>query len=117
MCWRFSHVDHEGPWSFRDVDTDTFCWILERLANFETMTVNEVFRNGEEPGKSYDVEALPTAEARERLEAMRLSDQTKIHRLRFQGKQRLYGFLHENVFHVIWWDPEHKVWPSKLRNT
>ncbi|MFH8892980.1 hypothetical protein [Streptomyces sp. NPDC017949] len=40
-----------------------------------------------------------------------------IHRLRFQGKQRLYGFFDGNTFHVVWWDPEHQVYPSTKRKT
>jgi hypothetical protein len=38
---------------------------------------------------------------------------TKISRLRFGGKIRLYGFLIGNVFHMLWWDAEHQVWPAK----
>ncbi|CAL9328661.1 hypothetical protein SUDANB121_00035 [Nocardiopsis dassonvillei] len=81
------------------------------------MTVNELFHRGDEPGKSYDIADLPTHEARERLEALSLADQTQISRLRLTGERRLYGFLDENVFHVVFWDPEHKVWPSKKKHT
>jgi hypothetical protein len=60
LCWRFTHVDHEGPWGF---------------------------------------------------------DRTKIWCLRLQGAPRLYGFLVGHVFHIVWWDPDHEIWPSRLRNT
>ncbi len=33
------------------------------------------------------------------------------------GERWLYGFLHDNVFHVIWWDPHHEIFPSKLKKT
>ena len=36
-----------------------------------------------------------------------------------QGERRLYGFLHGAGpdFYALWWDPEHQIWPSTLRNT
>ena len=117
LCWRFTHVDNDGPWGFGHLASSALCDLLTQFAKFESMTVNEAFHNGDYPGKTYDLEALPTAEARERLEALNLADQTKIWRLRVGGTGRLYGFLTDNVFHVVFWDPEHAIWPSKLKNT
>ena len=118
ICWRFEHVDHDGPWGFREVSAEQLCHILEKLRDFEKMTVNELFRRGGEPGKSYEISGLPTREARERLDALRLADQTQISRLRLTGERRLYGFLDdENVFHVVFWDPEHEIWPSRKKHT
>ncbi|MDQ1010386.1 hypothetical protein QFZ82_004871 [Streptomyces sp. V4I23] len=51
-----------------------------------------------------------------RLDELGFGDRTEIQRLRFTGKQRLYGFLVGNVF-VLWWDPEHEVYPSPLKHT
>lgn len=117
MAWRFCHVDHDGPWSFEKIDGSILRDLMAKLASFESMTVNEIFRNGEEPGKHYDVEKLPNPMSRERLEELSLSDMTKISRLRLGGKVRLYGFMEGNCFHVVWWDPEHQIWPSQKRNT
>ncbi|MEU2128489.1 hypothetical protein [Streptomyces sp. NPDC018352] len=52
-----------------------------------------------------------------RLTAIGFDDALKIQRLRFTGTQRLYGFLNGNIFHVLWWDPLHEVYPSKLKHT
>ncbi|MFD1547063.1 hypothetical protein [Nonomuraea guangzhouensis] len=117
ISWRFRHVDHDGPWGFDKVDGPTLCWIMERLAQFESMTINELFNNGGYPGKDYDVEALPTPKSRERLIELGLSDMTKVWALRLEGEPRLYGFLYGNCFHVVWWDPLHQVWPSNKKRT
>lgn len=114
IAWRFCHVDSGGPWSFGHL---TFAEIMDKLASFESMTIHELFSKGEEPGKHYEVAALPTKVARDRLEELQLSDMTRISRLRLSGKERLYGFLEDNCFHIVWWDPEHTVWPSRPRNT
>ncbi|MEZ0073582.1 hypothetical protein [Planotetraspora sp. GP83] len=112
IAWRFCHVDHAGPWGFGDL---TFAQIMDKLQAFESMTCREIFDNGEEPGKHYDVANLPNRVAIDRLEELTLGDMTKISRLRLGGKIRLYGFLEGNVFHLVWWDPEHQVWPSTRR--
>lgn len=93
------------------------CDLMRRLAQLETMTVGEAFPGGGYPGKEYDVEKIPTAEARARLDVIGLADMTKISVFRLGGEQRLYGFRCGNVFHVVWWDPGHVIWPSRLRNT
>ena|SRR5271154_6078203 len=117
LCWRFTHVDNAGPWGFGQVDGPTLCQILGHLKAFESMTLNAVFHSGGYPGKDYDVEAIPNSAAAECLEEAGLADQTKIWVLRLGGKPRLYGFLLGNVFHVVFWDPEHEIWPSQLRHT
>lgn len=38
-------------------------------------------------------------------------------RFRLQGEQRLWGFRVGRVFHVVWWDPSHRVRPTAKRNT
>jgi len=91
------------------VSTETFCAILRKLAAFESMTANEAFTGS--PGKDYEIAEIPHKNAVPRLEAIGLGDQTRISRFELQGKWRLYGFRQGNVFHVVWWDPEHEIWP------
>jgi hypothetical protein len=117
LCWRFTHADKDGPWGFGHLESDAICELLAQLVKFESMTVNEAFHAGDYPGKCYDLDALPNQLARERLDVLNLADQTKIWRLRISGTGRLYGFLTGNVFHVVFWDPDHEIWPSQLRNT
>jgi hypothetical protein len=115
ICWRFKHADHDGPWCFHEVDSDRLCDMLKQLANFESMTMAEAFKG--EPGKDYNIEELPNTDARKRLETLKLADQTRISRFSLSGKERLYGFRLGNVFHIVWWDPQHEIWPSKKRHT
>jgi hypothetical protein len=117
MCWRFEHVDHEGRFGFDKVDGLTLRMILERLAAIEKMTMHEL-RNTAKLLVRYDLPSPKLCkEARDRLAACGWDDMTSIHRLRIMQKQRLYGFLDRNVFHVVWWDPEHEVWPWEPPNT
>lgn len=109
-------MDHDGPWNFAELSQDKLNYILRKLSEFESMTMHELFRGN--PGKDYQVEGIPNKAAHERLEATRLADQTQISRLQLSGTERLYGFRDEhNVFHVVWWDPKHQIWPSRPMNT
>ncbi|MGW5352180.1 hypothetical protein ACWERV_16925 [Streptomyces sp. NPDC004031] len=112
ICWRFTHVDNEGPWGLAGLSQAETAELLAAMTKFESQTINELFHMGEWPGKCHDVDTLPSKEARDRLVALGLSDQTKVWKLRIGGPGRLWGFLIGNVFHVIWWDPRHEIWPS-----
>lgn len=115
--WRFGLADKEGPWALNGCDAGTVHGLIEKLRQFETMTSAELERSGETL-KHYSVDGLPTREALNRLAELNLDDQTRISRLRLDGKTRLYGFLDEDcTFHVVWWDPEHEIWPSCKKHT
>ncbi|WP_158230828.1 hypothetical protein [Frankia sp. CcI49] len=114
ICWRFTLVDTGGPWA---ITADTWPEVIGHLRDVESMTVNEIFSNGEEPGKDYPLnEGFPReSAANKRWSDLELDDQDRVSRIRFGGKLRLYGLRVDNVFHIIWWDREHRVWPSKKR--
>ncbi|MGP5523986.1 hypothetical protein ACTXM3_11930 [Glutamicibacter arilaitensis] len=114
LAWRLSWIDKDGQWSPSNIDGKTMAVIVAKLISFESMTVGEIFKPGSEHGKSYDVSKLPEPAA-SRIKAIKRDDEDCVHRLRFTGKQRLYGIMRENVFNVLWWDPEHEVWPSSKK--
>ena len=37
----------------------------------------------------------------------------QIFRFRVSGQKRLWGFRRDRTFHVVWWDPDHKVYPTE----
>ncbi len=52
--------------------------------------------------------------AHKRLEKMSLADHPQLYQLKISnggGKQRLWGIRRENVFQILWWDPNHTVFP------
>jgi hypothetical protein len=34
-------------------------------------------------------------------------------RFRLTGEKRFWGFRRDRTFHVVWWDPDHKVYPTE----
>ena len=116
LVWRFSEVDRGGDWPPSEIGGQALGGLLEKMASYESMTIGEVFCPGSEHGKKYAVDSLPPS-TRKRLGEIERDDETEIARLRCGGKPRLYGFLREHVFHVVWWDAEHSVFPSKKKHT
>jgi hypothetical protein len=116
---RFNAVDVGGPWCLSSIRPEHHVDLLNRLKSFESMTVAEVFAPGSEEGKRYSLADLLNPSALARLIDLELDDQTEIARLRISGERRLYGFLHSGGpdFYALWWDPEHQIWPSTLKNT
>lgn len=111
LVWRFGQMDTDGEWSPVRISADELSNLFDKMSSFETMTIGEIFAPGSEHGKKYQVASMPAAPQR-RLTRLQREDETEVARLRCSGAQRLYGFLREHVFHVLWWDPEHAVWPS-----
>lgn len=116
LVWRFSEIDTGGDWPPAAIGVDAMVDLLKKMGDYESMPLGEIFKPGSEHGKRYVVEDLP-APALKRLRDIERDDETEIARLRCGGKPRLYGFLREHVFHVVWWDAEHQAYPSKKRNT
>lgn len=119
ICYRFGMVDRDGPWGFDKVDGAAFGAVMDKLKSFETMTVNELFAVDSQHGKDYSLAALQEAnrDACRRLEELKHDDLDHISRLRLGGRKRLYGYRLLNVFYLIWWDPEHEVYPSRKKHT
>ena len=55
--------------------------------------------------------------AQKRLAGLNLDDTETLVSLRLTGRQRIWGIRVANILRVLWWDPEHQVYPSELKYT
>ncbi|MCP3798480.1 hypothetical protein NLX83_04325 [Allokutzneria sp. A3M-2-11 16] len=113
----FSRIDLDGPWCLTKINQGAHRALLKRVKGFESMTVQEIFARGDGTGKDYALPDLPSKAALERLRELEYDDRDQISRLRIDGPGRLYGFRERERFYVLWWDPEHEIWPSKKKHT
>ena len=114
--WRLSHIDWGGPWCLSKCGGDAGVReILNRLAGFESMSWVEI--KSKTGSHTVGAEGI-IKEARQRLTERNLDEWADhLTSLRMKGKERLWGFLRAGIFHALWWDPEHQVYPSKKKNT
>ena len=119
LIFRFDCVDLDDtcPWSLANVNPNDQKVLLEHLRQYESRTIGELRSGRVSDFKSYDNFAdCPNTTAIKRLAELYEAPDS-IARFRLGGKKRLYGFLVDNEFHLLWWDPNHEVWPSKKRHT
>ena len=54
------------------------------------------------------------AEARNRIEELQYDDvDDRMFRFRLDGAGRLWGYERDGIFHAVWWDPNHQVYPTE----
>lgn len=120
--WSFKRMQRESKWTFTAEDfvnntgngLDPQC-VLSKLASFENMTWREIKQQTHgEKGKSsnhfVDISDL-CKEARDRLMELQLTE--NIFSLRLDGKTRIYGVLQSRVLEILWYDPNHEIYPVK----
>lgn len=113
LQFSFRHVDHGGPWGFESMSPGDVVELFEGLGKFESMTVGELAASDNHHFVEYgDMSQCPNPEPVRRL-AEHYQGADTVCRLRLSGKKRLYGIRQKHVFAILWWDPEHEIWPSQ----
>lgn len=107
-------MDHDGPWSWANVSSEHIEKVRDACKGWETLKVGEFL--GRPGNKPIPMENL-CKDAQGRLLEINLDQFDELWELRLGGKLRIWGLFHVNVFYLVWWDPEHEVCPSTLKNT
>lgn len=63
-----------------------------------------------------DVDNCST-KAQKRLKEIDLDDVEQLFSLRIGGKKRIFDWRRGSVFYVLWWDPDHKIFLSRMKHT
>jgi hypothetical protein len=112
--WRFEDADDYGPFAWTDLSLEETKELLEGLVHFEGHTVQETKRRGSK-GTHHpcDLGSL-SPEAMTRLRKLRHDDHDLLWGFRVMGnqKERVWALRYGDIFHFLWWDPDHKVAPS-----
>lgn len=120
IVFRFDCVDLEKdcPWSMANMTPEEHRLVLEKLKQFESCRLGEITSGVFKDFTVYsNFSTCPNPEPIERLGRYYDRESDSLARFRLGGTQRLYGFLVEHEFHVLWWDPRHEIWPSEKKHT
>ena len=116
MRWSFELFDEQKKWWDNDsYRAKTFNDIAGHLKSFERRCWQDIEGNRKRDHAVTIDRLVP--EARKRLQELKLEDCECLMRLRFTGTQRVWGFRKDYYFMILWWDPLHKVCPSKKKHT
>jgi hypothetical protein len=112
IAWHFECMDTSGSWS---CNMSTLHSIKDRLHEYEKTRWSELGASNH---------PLPVnkiiSEAQRRLSELGYTDYENLYQFDIKngnGKQRLWGLRIENIFKILWWDPDHEVYPVRKRHT
>lgn len=114
ISFRFGRTDVGGPWCFSKMTEADWDLVSDSCRSWETLTPTE-FRNL--PRVFQIPKEKMISKAQKRIAEIGLEDYDGLWHLDPQGKPRIWGLLHHHIFYFVWWDPEHEVCPSALKNT
>ena len=106
--------DAFGAWHY--LSPEKLHEIREKLSNFESMTWHQILVEGKKQNHTVEVSQLSPA-ARTRLPQMKLNDIDRLVSLRLMGKERIYGIRQGSALLLLWWDPDHAIYPVEKKNT
>lgn len=121
LKFSMQHADPEYccPWA----DPAGAAEVLKFLKDIAGSTWNEIRsqrtgghargRNGHRKHHEQPFDSV-CAEAQSRLrDARHEAAFDELFRFRLAGPKRLWGFERAGTFYVLWWDPEHQVYPTE----
>lgn len=119
MSWTRDQADTDGDWTWGPRACLNDAWddeIEPFLRECARKTWNEIYqeRTGGASRRQkhifYGIDQI-CDEAQCRLLELERDDVDCVFRFRLTGPKRLYGVQQDHVFAVLWWDPEHKIYP------
>lgn len=127
MTWSDDRADRVGEWSWGARNFDDELWEREvrmMLRHHEGKTWGAIENekcNGkrgkrEKKNKPYHVKQL-REEVQERWRELGLEEFPEVFRFRTSSLKRIFGIRITHEFHVLWYDPEHMIYPLKKKNS
>jgi len=107
LGWRFKGADKNGPFSWATLTDPKFKEVIEKLHEFEGMTLAQMRGTGSHPIAKNQL----CKEAQDRLKAIKQDDIDELMSFRLTGPNRVWCIQQRNLMRVLWWDPEHRVYP------
>lgn len=122
IVWCFDMIDRSGRFAF-DLEREEFQHknFLQKMIAYSNMTWSDVKKQTHDDGKSkhhfLSIDSL-SKEAIDRIKFKKLQEYSdSIFSFAFQNKLRIVGIRINECFHVLWYDSEHEICPSKKKNT
>ncbi|MCH6196831.1 hypothetical protein MHT86_04860 [Corynebacterium mastitidis] len=102
-------------WSLNDKETVELLRFLDDVSGKTWRECEAETSDGHKRNHYHDVTGLPGA-VRHRLQSLDEAEE-QVFRFRLSGRRRLWGFRSDDLFRILWYDPEHSVYPLDKRHT
>lgn len=126
VVWTVDGADLEGKWSWgADREWTAHDWAGEiepNLYEFSNLKWSEVCAQTtgtkDRHFKHHSMQITDiVGEAQNRWAHLDLDQFPEAFRFRLGGKKRLWGYRIKATFHVVWWDPEHMIYPTEPKGS
>jgi hypothetical protein len=116
--WRLGsmHMTEPDDCGWHLLNGDQLNDVHSKLVDFERLTWKEILVRDRHRNHLISVDKLE-ASARKALQKTPFRDSDQVVSLRLSGAERVFGVMENEIFNVLWWDPDHKVCPAPKRNT
>ena len=115
-AWQVALLELVDPFGWHTIGESDLRFVLEKLASFESMTWTDILVKGKFQNHPIPVADL-CSEARRRLADLNQDDIDELVSLRLAGKPRIWGIRDGHLLKLLWWDPNHQVYPSTKKHT
>lgn len=104
--WNFRASDKD-KWAFTSENIGDSIWteILPKLSDFESQKWSDILVRAKKQNHSISVKNL-NKRAQDRLDELKV-EQESVVSLRLSGNHRIYGYIVNAVFYVLWYDDDH----------
>src|ERR1700722_4676718 len=104
--FRAGKMDIGGRWGWHNSNilTMDIKEFLEKIFEHQKLSWYELRNNG---SHEVDLNQIIPA-ARKRLEDIEQDEIAQLYSLRLTGKKRMWGIKENNIFWILWWDPNHE---------
>jgi hypothetical protein len=113
--WTFEVFDHNLDWRKDKSVHAGFCEIGDQLKSYSQRTWGEIRLSHKRDHPIPCDQLCPRAQGR--LRDLKLDDIDELWRFRFSNTRRLWGIKDGRLMKVVWWDPDHEVYPTQPHNT
>lgn len=114
LVWKVTEIDDNSQWGWNQITCPDFLRNMwDKMRNFETMTWSEIL------GRHHHAIEVKNIikPAQNRLAELGHDDQAELVSFRLTNRNRLWAIRSGEDAFLLWWDPNHEIYPSQLRNT
>jgi len=113
LRFSFKHLSlNNKRFSIQGKNHDYFGKVLERLKNISSLKASELFSNRSPSLRAHPIDWSKTTEKHGFAHLNSQLKQIPAYQFQISSNEhgRIHGFILENIFFVIWFDPEHKLY-------
>jgi hypothetical protein len=115
-AWRLSNMRMKSPFGWGAITRGDMQQVIERFKALESMTWSAILVEAKKHNHHCDVGGM-CKEAQKCLEDDWQGGADEVLTIRLTNKKRVWGVLEGPLVYLLWWDPEHSVYPSLKKHT